>query len=26
SYKYTDYEDLNVDSSVIPTSELKPGE
>ncbi|TEA41987.1 hypothetical protein DBR06_SOUSAS12610035, partial [Sousa chinensis] len=25
-YKYTDYEDLNVDSSVIPTSELKPGE
>ncbi|TEA22961.1 hypothetical protein DBR06_SOUSAS8410085, partial [Sousa chinensis] len=25
-YKYTDYEDLNVDASVIPTSELKPGE
>lgn len=26
SYEYTDYEDLNFDSYIIPTSELKPGE
>nr|NP_955682.1 cytochrome c oxidase subunit II [Nannospalax ehrenbergi]YP_007626774.1 cytochrome c oxidase subunit II [Nannospalax judaei]AEP83212.1 cytochrome c oxidase subunit II [Nannospalax judaei]CAC95213.1 cytochrome c oxidase subunit II [Nannospalax ehrenbergi] len=26
SYEYTDYEDLNFDSYMIPTSELKPGE
>jgi cytochrome c oxidase subunit 2 len=26
SYAYTDYEDLNFDSNIIPISELKPGE
>nr|QIP89247.1 cytochrome c oxidase subunit II [Crocuta crocuta]QIP89286.1 cytochrome c oxidase subunit II [Crocuta crocuta] len=26
SYEYTDYEDLNFDSYMIPTQELKPGE
>nr|AWM99471.1 cytochrome c oxidase subunit II [Balaena mysticetus] len=26
SYEYTDYEDLNFDSYMIPTSDLKPGE
>lgn len=26
SYEYTDYEDLNFDSYIIPTQELKPGE
>lgn len=26
SYEYTDYEDLNFDSYIIPTSDLKPGE
>nr|YP_009120886.1 cytochrome c oxidase subunit II [Hylopetes phayrei]AGG40777.1 cytochrome c oxidase subunit II [Hylopetes phayrei]AKP94186.1 cytochrome c oxidase subunit II [Hylopetes phayrei electilis] len=26
SYEYTDYEDLNFDSYMIPTSNLKPGE
>ncbi|KAB0406317.1 hypothetical protein E2I00_007701, partial [Balaenoptera physalus] len=26
SYKYTDYEDLNFDSYIIPTSDLKPRE
>ena len=26
SYEYTDYEDLSLDSYMIPTSELKPGE
>nr|AAA68617.1 cytochrome oxidase subunit II [Dasypus novemcinctus] len=26
SYEYTDYEDLNFDSYMVPTSDLKPGE
>ncbi len=26
SYEYTDYEDLNFDSYIIPTSDLNPGE
>lgn len=26
SYEYTDYEDLNFDSYIIPTQDLKPGE
>nr|YP_010037160.1 cytochrome c oxidase subunit II [Galerella sanguinea]QQW47832.1 cytochrome c oxidase subunit II [Galerella sanguinea] len=26
SYEYTDYEDLNFDSYMVPTQELKPGE